>query len=377
MSRGLPFRRLFAPAFAFLAAVTFASLAAGPACAQLFAAPSGLTPHEADFVIPDFHFRSGETLPQLRIHYRTLGTPRRDSSGRIVNAVMVLHGTGGDGSQFFQPQFAGVLFRPGGQLDPARWYVILPDDIGHGRSSKPSDGLHARFPRYGYADMVEAEHLLTTRGLGIERLRLLMGTSMGCMHAFMWGETWPDGAAALMPMACAPTQIAGRNRMWRKMAIEAIRSDPDWQGGDYARQPERALRTVEDLTLIAGSTPLPQLILLPTRDAADAFVEKTVPTAMARLDANDYLYAISSSGDYDPSAHLEAIKAPVTWINSADDFINPPELRVGETFAPRLRNGRFVLIPVSEHTHGHGSHTWAVLWQDELAMLLARSGPVP
>jgi homoserine O-acetyltransferase len=197
------------------------------------AQPAGPEVRQGDYVARDFRFRSGESLPELKLHYRTLGTPRRDAAGKIVNAVMILHGTGGAGDQFLQPQFAGVLFAPGGLLDPARWYVILPDGIGHGGSSRPSNGLRMRFPRYGYDDMVAAQHELLVQGLGVQHLRLLMGTSMGCMHAFVWGETWPDFADALMPLACLPTRIVGRNRLWRDMAMDAIRSDPAWKGGDY------------------------------------------------------------------------------------------------------------------------------------------------
>ena len=188
-------------------------------------APS-LNPHQADFIIRDFHFASGESLPEVRVHYMTLGTPARDAAGRVTNAVLILHGTGGSGSQFLRPQFAGELFGPGQLLDTAKYFIILPDDIGHGKSSKPSDGMRMRFPHYDYADMVEAEHALVTRGLGVARLRLVMGTSMGCMHVFLWGEAWPDAAQALMPLACLPVAIAGRNRLWRRMIIDDITQDP-------------------------------------------------------------------------------------------------------------------------------------------------------
>jgi homoserine O-acetyltransferase len=288
---------------------------------------------------------------------------------------MVLHGTGGTGKQFLRPQFADVLLVPGGLLDPAKWYVILPDGIGHGGSSKPSDGLRARFPHYDYDDMVEAQRRLLVEGLGVEHLRLLMGTSMGCMHGFVWGETHPEFMDAIMPMACLPVPIAGRNRVWRKMAMDAITGDPAWKGGDYTEQPLQGLRTAEDLLLIAGSAPLPMQKAYPTRDAADRWLEQSVAAALPALDANDLLYALNASRDYDPSAGLEKISAPVMWINSADDFINPPELGIAEREAKRLRRGRFVLIPASEQSHGHGSHTWAVLWRDRLAELLKESGP--
>jgi homoserine O-acetyltransferase/O-succinyltransferase len=328
---------------------------------------------QGDYVVRDFRFADGETLPELRLHYRTLGEPRRDAQGRVVNAVMVLHGTGGTGAQFLSPQFADVLYRPGGLLDIRRWYVILPDGIGTGGSSKPSDGLHARFPRYAYADMVEAQHRLLVDGLKVDGLRLLMGTSMGCMHSFMWAERWPRFAQAVMPLACLPVQIAGRNRMWRRALIDAVRDDPAWMGGDYAREPEAALRTASDLLLLAGSAPLQMQASAPTRDAADAAVEAYTARTLRTTDANDLLFQVEASRDYDPSAGLERITAPLTWINSADDFINPPELGVAEREAKRIRSGRFVLIPASLQTHGHGTHTWAAVWASELSQLLARS----
>ena len=353
-----------------LAALT--ALAAPPA----LAAPSALaalepTPH--DFTIRDFHFRSGETLAELNIHYDTLGHPRRDAAGRITNAVLILHGTGGTGRQFLSPQFADVLFAASGLLDPATHYIILPDGIGHGGSSKPSDGLRMRFPKYDYADMVEAEHALVTEGLGITRLRLLMGTSMGCMHAFLWGETWPDAAQALMPLACQPVEIAGRNRLWRKMAIDAIEADPAWQGGDYTTQPRQGLMSAQAIQLIAGGSPLPMQLAMPTRQQVDDYLARELPRRVVGVDANDYIYAISASRTYDPSKGLEKITAPITWVNSADDFINPSELGLSEPAARRLKRGRYVLIPTSPDTHGHGTHTWAALWQAELAALLKRS----
>jgi homoserine O-acetyltransferase len=354
----------------FLAAAALSLVLAGGALAQ--PAPK-LDLHEGDFVVPGFRFHSGETLPQLRVHYTTLGTPARDASGRVTNAVLILHGTGGDGQQFLRPQFADVLLRPGGLLDPARMYIILPDDIGHGKSSKPSDGLRAHFPHYRYADMVAAEHALVVQGLHVDHLRLVMGTSMGCMHSFLWGETWPDFMDALMPLACLPVEIAGRNRLWRAMIVDAIRNDPAWQGGDYRTEPVQALRTTADLLLIAGSAPIPMQLAYPTRDAADKFLRETQAREIKGLDANDILYAVESSEDYDPSGGLGRITAPMIWINSADDFIDPPELGLAERAIAQIRNGRFVLIPASDKTHGHGTHTWAAIWQSYLAELLNES----
>ena len=343
-----------------------------PALAQPAPAPQVT---EGDYVVRDFHFRSGESLPQLRLHYSTLGQPRRDAAGRVVNAVLILHGTGGDGHQFIRPQFSGVLFTPGGLLDPARWFIILPDGIGHGRSSKPSDGLRARFPHYDYDDMVAAQHELLVHGLGVDHLRLVMGTSMGCMHSFVWGETYPGFADALMPLACLPIQLAGRNRLWRRMVIDAIQSDPAWRGGDYDTQPVAGLRTAADLLVIAGSAPLLAQKTWPTRDAADAYVETRIAGDLKTLDANDTLYQVAASRNYDPSPGLERITVPVMWVNSADDFINPPELGIAEREVGRMPRARFVLIPISDQTRGHGTHTLANLWQDHLAELLKEIGP--
>ena len=360
----------------FVAAV-LGLVAAVPVAAAPTAAVPSWPRQEGDYIAHDFRFRDGERMAELRLHYTTLGTPRRDASGRVVNAVMVLHGTGGTGAQFLRPQFADVLYRPGGLLDISRWYVILPDGIGHGKSSKPSDGLHARFPHYGYADMVEAQHLLLTKGLHVDHLRLLMGTSMGCMHDFVWAETYPGFSEAVMPLACLTVPIAGRNRMWRRALIDAIKDDPAWQGGEYREEPVQALRTAADLTLVAGSAPLQMQAADPTRETADAAVEKAQDATIKNTDANDLLYQMSASEDYDPSPGLERITAPLTWVNSADDFINPPELAIAEREVKRIRRGRFVLIPASLKTHGHGTHTWAADWSDELATLLKRSGAVP
>jgi homoserine O-acetyltransferase len=327
-------------------------------------------PVEGDYVVHDFKFRSGETLADLRLHYTTLGTPHRDAHGRVTNAVIIMHGTGGDGHQFLRPQFSGVLFVAGGLLDPAKYFIILPDGIGHGKSSKPSDGLHAKFPHYDYDDMVAADYALVTKGLHVNHLRLVMGTSMGCMHSFVWGEAYPDFMDALMPLACLPVQIAGRNRMWRKMTTDAIRNDPAWLGGEYKTPPLAGLRTAADFLMIAGAAPLLAQKTYPARDAVDAYVDTTTAKYLAELDANDFLYQVDSSRNYDPSAKLGTIKAPVMWVNSADDFINPPELGIAEREVKNIPHGTFVLIPISDQTHGHGTHTWAALWQDKLAALL-------
>jgi homoserine O-acetyltransferase len=339
-----------------------------PACLLLLAAMQGDT---GSFVISNFRFASGETLPALRIHYRTLGHPRRDAAGTVRNAVLILHGTGGSGQQFLSPLFAGELYGAGQPLDTARHFLILPDNIGHGRSSKPSDGLHARFPHYAYEDMVTAQHRLVTEGLHIDHLLLVMGTSMGCMHSWLWAERYPDAMDGVVPLACIPTQIAGRNRMWRKLVIDDITSDPDWKAGEYTAQP-RGLRAALQLLFIAGSAPLVQQRLGPTRDSADAYIVRWLESRLADADANDLLYQVSASRDYDPSDALDRITAPVLAINSADDFINPPELGLMERLMPKAKRARYILIPTSERTRGHGTHTAAAVWKNDFAPFLAK-----
>jgi homoserine O-acetyltransferase/O-succinyltransferase len=328
---------------------------------------------ESDFIARDFRFGSGETLAELRLHVLTLGTLRRDANGRATNAVLVLHGTGGSGRQFLARQFADELYGKGQPLDTTAFYVILPDGIGHGRSSKPSDGLRMKFPKYDYDDMVRAHHLLLTQHLGIDHLRLVMGTSMGGMHTWVWGETYPTFMDALMPLACQPVAIVGRNRLWRQMLVDAIRSDPEWRGGDYERPPQAGLRTAVDLLLIAGSAPIFLQGSLATRDSVDRYLKAQLATRMATTDANDLLHQVEASRHYDPSPRLESIVAPVMFVNSADDFINPPELAIAEREVKRLKRGRFVLIPASEKTRGHGTHTWAALWKQHLVALLEES----
>ena len=322
------------------------------------------------FVINNFRFASGEMLPQLRLHYRTLGRPRRDAAGVARNAVLILHGTGGSGGQFLSPLFAGELYGAGQPLDTATHYLILPDNIGHGRSSKPSDGLRARFPRYAYEDMVTAQYRLVTEGLRLTHLLLVVGTSMGCMHSWLWAERYPDVMDGVVGLACIPTQIAGRNRMWRRMIIDDIRADPDWQGGDYTSQP-RGLRAALQLLFTAGSAPLVQQRLGPSRDSADAYITRWLDTRFAETDANDLMYQVDASRDYDPSAALDRVTVPVLAINSADDFINPPELGLMEQLIPRVKRARYVLIPTSERTRGHGTHTAAAAWKEYFGPFVA------
>jgi homoserine O-acetyltransferase len=330
-------------------------------------------PVEGDFVVKDFKFKSGESLPELRIHYRTLGTPRRDAAGRVTNAVLITHGTTGSGAQFLSPVFAPELFGAGQPLDATKFFIILPDGIGHGKSSKPSDGLHAKFPHYRYLDMVEAQYRLLTDGLGVNHARLVMGTSMGGMHTWLWGELHPDFMDALMPLASLPTQIAGRNRAWRRLAIDAIRHDPEWQGGEYKTQPQ-SLRTDVQMLYLMSSNPVLRQAETPTLAQTDAALDAFVANYFKTIDANDCLYALEASADYDPNPGLEKITAPLLAINSADDLINPPELGILEREIKRVPHGRAVVIPLSDKTRGHGSHTVAALWKDELVKLLAESG---
>ncbi|MGH9897901.1 MAG: alpha/beta fold hydrolase [Pyrinomonadaceae bacterium] len=326
-------------------------------------------PAPGDFVIRDFTFKSGEVLPELKLHYVTLGTPVKDNAGIVRNAVLILHGTGGSHQQFLRDQFAGELFGPGQLLDATRYFIIIPDSIGHGESSKPSDGLHARFPHYTYDDMVLAQYRLLTEKLGVHHLRLVMGTSMGGMHTWVWSETYPDFMDRSMPLASLPVQIAGRNRMQRKMIIDAIRTDPEWNNGEYKTQP-RGIVTANYLLMIMGSSPLQMQKMTSTREATDKLFDETIKARVAQTDANDLLYQLDASREYDPAPKLEAIKARLLAINSADDEINPPELGIIDREIKRVRHGRFVLLPVSDQTRGHGTHTLAVLWKQYLVELL-------
>jgi len=334
---------------------------------------AALQPAEGDYVARDFHFKSGDTMAELRLHYTTLGRPVRDANGRTTNAVLILHGTGGSGTNLLLPIFAGVLFGPGELLDANHYFIILPDDIGHGKSSKPSDGMRAHFPHYDYDDMVAAEHELVNKGLGVGHLRLVMGTSMGCMHTFVWAETYPDYMDALMPLACQAVAVAGRNRIWRKMAIDGIENDPEWKGGEYTTEPRAGIEIATDMLLIAGSAPLQLQNSYPARDVADKYLADYRARTAKELDANDFLYAVSASRNYDPSSQLAKIQAPVMWINSADDFINPPELGIAEQQVKQIKRGKFVLIPASLETYGHGTHTHAAVWQQYLKRLLDES----
>ena len=324
---------------------------------------------EGDFEMKNFKFTDGSTLPVLRIHYTTLGRPRKDASGVVRNAVLILHGTTGSGRGFLGRNFGGELFNAGQPLDTASHFIVMPDGIGTGKSSKPSDGLHAKFPKYGYEDMITAQYRLLTEGLGVNHLKLVMGTSMGGMHTWMWGERYPDFMDALMPLASAPTQIAGRNRMFREIVAKAIREDPDWKNGEYTTPP-RSLVTAATIIWIMTSSPLQQHKQAPTRDKADSVIDAYIDQRMRTTDANDFLFQYEASRDYDPSVALEKIKAPLYAVNSADDVVNPPELGLMEKLMPRVKRGKYILIPTSDLTRGHGTHSQAALWKNYLVDLL-------
>ncbi len=332
---------------------------------------------EGDFTVRDFRFASGETLPELRLHYTTLGQPRKDAQGVVRNAVLVLHGTGGTGRGFLSEGFGGVLFAKGGLLDAEKHFIVLPDGVGHGKSSKPSDGSRARFPRYGYRDMVALHHRLLTEGLGVNHLRLVMGTSMGGMHTWLWGERYPDFMDALMPLASLPIQISGRNRTLRRMVLDPIRNDPEWRNGDYVAQPMRGLTSAIYTLLFMTSSPLQWQKRAPTRDTADAFFDEMVAARLKTTDANDMLYQFDASRDYDPSPDLEKIQAPLLAINSADDQVNPPELGILEMEIRRVKRGRAWVLPITDQTRGHGTHSIPAIWKDELERLLHESQTQP
>ena len=325
-----------------------------------------------DLQVRNFVFRTGERLPSLNLHYATLGKPRRDRDGRVTNAIMIMHGTGGSGRQFIQPHFADELFGPGAPLDKDRYFIILPDSIGHGRSSKPSDGLRTRFPAYDYHDMVEGQRRVLLH-LGVRQARMMIGTSMGCMQIFVWAQSHPEMMRAAMPMACLPTEIAGHNRMWRHMAVAGIKNDPAWNSGNYSQPPMQGLRTAVSLLQVAGWNPLLLQREYGTREAAERYIEERVARDLPTRDANDLIYQLQSSRTYNPMPRLEAIRTPMTWINSADDFINPPGYGIAEQALRRMPTVRYRLIPASADTRGHGTHTWARFWKNELANLLAQT----
>ncbi len=330
-------------------------------------------PEEGEAALKDFAFASGEKLPELRMHYRTVGKPVLGADGKVTNAVLILHGTGGSGANFVEGRggelFAGELFGRGQPLDATRFYIILPDNIGHGKSSKPSDGLRGKFPRYGYEDMIRAQHRLLTEALKVDHLRLVLGTSMGGMHTWLWGQRHPEFADGIVPLASLPTQISGRNRMWRKLVSDAIRTDPEWKNGDYERQPH-GLRTAAQMLSLMSSNAVIRQKDAPTLKAADELFDKEVAGRLRTLDANDLLFAVESSWDYDPGPGLGKIRAPLLAINFADDLINPPELGILEREVKKVPHGRAILVPAGDETVGHGTHTKAAVWKQHLEKFL-------
>ena len=325
---------------------------------------------EGDYKVKNFEFESKEVLPELNLHYATLGKPVKDNNGVTTNAVLITHGTTGSHDNFLNDRFGGNLFGPGQLLDASKYYIILTDAIGHGKSSKPSDGLHMKFPKYTYNDMVKGQYLLIKDHLGVNHLRLVMGTSMGAMHTWVWGYTYPDFMDALMPLASNPVEIAGRNRMMRKMAIDLIEMDPEWKNGEYASQPKVGLTGAISSLIFMGSAPLQSQKTAPTRVQAEATLARTEDNYRKTLDANDVIYAFDASRFYNPSPFLEKIKAPLLAVNSADDEVNPPELGIMEKEIKRVAKGRYVLLPITDKTSGHGTHSNPTVWGNYLKEFL-------
>ncbi|MFQ5562310.1 MAG: alpha/beta fold hydrolase [Parvularculaceae bacterium] len=330
-------------------------------------------PVEGDYIARNFTFSSGETLKELRLHYRTIGALKRGPDGRALNVVLIMHGTTGSGASFLREQFADYLFRPGGILDASKYFIILPDGIGHGDSSKPSDGMRMSFPKYDYDDMVRAQHLLLTEHLGVDHLRLVMGTSMGGMHSWMWGYMYPDFMDAVAPLASLPVEIAGRNRMQRKMIIDAIKADPNWNDGNYEEKPIEGLTAAVYPLIFMVSSPLQYQLRAPTREKAEAYLAELVERFTAYLDPNDTIYAFDASRNYNPAPHLAEIKAPLLAINSADDQVNPPELGILERAIRNAPNGRAIVLPITEETVGHGTHSKPAVWGEHLRGFLAET----
>jgi homoserine O-acetyltransferase len=348
-------------------AIAFASGAAGEPAAY----PNQ---HEADLVVAGFKLESGAVLPEARLHYTTLGSPHRDANGEIDNAVLVLHGTTGTGKQFLAPTMGPELFAPGAPLDPAQYYVVLTDGLGRGGSSKPSDNLRGRFPRYGYGDVVEGQYRVVTEGLGIRHLRAVIGTSMGGMQAWMWGERHPGMMDGLVAVASQPIPVSGRNALWRRLLIEAIRSDPGYKGGDYETQPTQFTKVLPIFNIMTESA-LSQQQAAPTNADAVTLYDRLAATYAGKVDANDWLYWFDSSFDYDPWPRLGEIKAKLLAINFADDALNPIELGVMDPAIRRIPGAQFVLVPASPETHGHQSLRYATLWRPYLAAFMAGLGP--
>lgn len=337
-------------------ALTLVVLAASQAVAQ------GTPGVQGDYIARNFRFTTGEVLPEVKIHYTVLGTARKDSRGITRNAVLIGHGTGGNGrGTFLGRGWAGELYGPGQPLDTTRYFIVLPDNLGHAGSSKPSDGLKAKFPKYTYDDMVKLQYQLLTEGLGVNHLRVVMGTSMGCMHSWVWLYTYPDFMDGAVPLACAPTPIVGRNRMIRTAIMDALRTDPQYNGGDYAG-PLKGMEAAQGYLWLMGTAPLNNHRQAPTRQEADSSIRLTIARGVANTDPNNMIWYFDASRDYDPSKHIDKIKAPILHINSADDFVNPPELNNVEPYVAKLKNAKFVMLPITDQTRGHGTHSLPAIW---------------
>jgi len=324
---------------------------------------------DSTYIIKNFRFNTGETLPELKLHYLTLGQPHRNAEGHVDNAILLLHGTGGNRFTLLNRVFSNVRFGPCQPVDITRYFLILPDDIGQGDSSKPSDGLHMKFPQDDYDDMVRSQYIMLTEGMHVDHLRLILGTSMGCMQSWIWGETYTQFMDALAPFACYPVELAGRNRMTRYIAIESIKNDPAWKNGDYTTEPTLGLRGAEAMLLVMGSAPLQMQKNYPTRAQAEKYIDDYMARTLKATDANNLIYYVDASRNYNPEPRLSTIVAPALWINSADDFINPPELGqqiINERVLAKMPKTKFILIPISDATRGHGTHTQAAVWKDYL-----------
>lgn len=350
-------------------AITLAALlAAAPAAAEDWAEQA----EQHTVQLENFEFGTGEIMP-VTMSYYTLGTPERDADGKITNAVMLLHGTGGSGTSLLRPLFGDELFGPGQPLDLADTYIISPDNLGHGESSKPSDGMRLAFPRYDYDDMVRAQYRMLAEDAGVESLDMIIGTSMGCMHSFVWGPEYPGFVERFVPLACNAIEIAGRNRMFRQMIIDGFEDDPDYDEGNYedAAELETGQLIYANTLILAGGNPYSLQAEAQTRDAAIEALHASQEGLKARaVDPNDTIYQFDASRTYNPAPRLSEIVVPVLWINSADDFINPPGLGDPEALAAQMPKARFILIPASEETRGHGTHTAAAIWKDELIAFL-------
>ncbi|MFO1084552.1 MAG: alpha/beta fold hydrolase [Reyranellaceae bacterium] len=319
-------------------------------------------PRIGEWIARDFKFHTGEVMPELRLAYTTVGEP----SGQ---PVLVLHGTTGSAASMLTPAFAGELFGPGQPLDATKYFIIIPDGIGHGKSSKPSNGLRAKFPKYNYADMVDAQYRLLTEGLGVPHVRLVIGNSMGGMHTWLWGVKYPDFMDALAPMAAQPTAMSSRNWMMRRLIIDSIRNDPEWKDGNYTSQPRSAQVASVFFGIATNGGNIALQKAAPTREAADKLLDQRL-AAPITADANDTLYQWEASGDYDPSPHLARIKARLLAINAADDERNPPETGLMEAALKQVANGRLFLIPASADTRGHGTTGMAKFYKEPLAELM-------